>query len=250
MPRAAPAEKPPLGAASPLGLARRQRLSDQLYGQIFEQIVSGLLGEGERLPPETELCRAFGVSRPVVREALQRLGADGLVRTRQGSGTYVMARPAARVADFVDPGEIPGYLRCMEVRIVLETAAARYAAERRTASALDRIIIAHREFAAAAAAGTIPPAADLAFHQAIAAASGNAFFTTLLDKLEAALTGLMSLGLRLTETSVASRAVRALDEHALILEAITAQDLDAAETAMRFHLSQSRRRMIDRNRDR
>lgn len=244
MPRAAPAEK------ALLGLARRQRLSDQLYGQIFEQITSGRLGEGERLPPETALCRTFGVSRPVVREALQRLGADGLVRARQGSGTYVMARPAARVADFVDPGEIAGYLRCMEVRIVLEAAASRYAAARRSAVALERIVLAHRDFAAAVATGIIPPATDLAFHHAIAAATGNDLFPTLLGKLEAALTGLITLGLRLTETGVASRAARALDEHALILEAIAAGDLDAAETAMRFHLSQSRRRMIDRNRDR
>ncbi|MGH7066724.1 MAG: FadR/GntR family transcriptional regulator [Acetobacteraceae bacterium] len=231
-------------------LARRQRLSDQLYGQIFEQITSGRLGEGERLPPEIALCRTFGVSRPVVREALQRLGADGLIRARQGSGTYVMARPAARVAEFADPGEISGYLRCMEVRIVIEAAAARYAAERRSAAALERIAAAHREFTAATAKGVIPPATDVAFHHAIAAASGNEFFLALLGKLEAALTGLITLGLRLTETGVKSRAAHAFDEHALILEAIAAQDPDAAETAMRFHLSQSRRRMIDRNRDR
>ncbi len=235
---------------SPLVLGRRQRLGDQLYGQIFEQIVSGRLREGVRLPPEKEICRMFGVSRPVVREALQRLGADGLVRARQGSGTYVMARPVARVADFVDPGEIAGYLRCLEVRIGLEAAAARYAAERRSGAELERIVAAHRAFAAEAAAGPISPAKDLAFHHHIAEASGNEFFAATLAVLEDKLIGFMSLGLRLTETGSKSRAKRALDEHAVILEAIAAQDADAAETAMRFHLGQSRRRLIDRNRDR
>jgi len=58
---------------------QRMRLSDQLYGQIFDRIASGQLNVGDKLPSENEICRQFGVSRPVVREALLRLRADGLV---------------------------------------------------------------------------------------------------------------------------------------------------------------------------
>ncbi|MBN9058887.1 MAG: FadR family transcriptional regulator, partial [Rhizobiales bacterium] len=69
--------------------ARREKLADILYGQILEQIVSGTFAAGDRLPSENDICKAFEVSRPVVREALQRLQADGLVIARQGAGTFV-----------------------------------------------------------------------------------------------------------------------------------------------------------------
>ena len=82
------------GAGLILVPGRRQLLSDQLYGQILDQIVAGVLNEGDRLPPEKEICKMFGVSRPVVRDALLRLRADGLLRARQGSGTFVMPQNA------------------------------------------------------------------------------------------------------------------------------------------------------------
>ena len=72
---------------------RKERLGDLLYGQILEQITSGALKEGDKLPSESEICRSSQVSRPTVREALMRLSADGLITTRQGSGTYVRQRP-------------------------------------------------------------------------------------------------------------------------------------------------------------
>jgi GntR family transcriptional repressor for pyruvate dehydrogenase complex len=62
----------------------RVRLADQVYGQIFEQIVSGGLNVGDKLPSENEISERFGVSRPVVREALLRLRADGLITAHQG----------------------------------------------------------------------------------------------------------------------------------------------------------------------
>jgi GntR family transcriptional regulator, transcriptional repressor for pyruvate dehydrogenase complex len=239
----------PAGGSS-LVLGRRQRLGDQLYGQILEQIVSGRLREGVRLPPEKEICRMFGVSRPIVRQALLRLRADGLVQARQGSGTFVMARPAARLADFAEPRLVAGYLRCLEVRIVLEGAAARYAAERRGQHELDRIVAAQAAFGAEVALGTMSPERDLAFHNSIVMATGNEFFPSVLGQIHEALGGFMSLSLRLTRTGSKSRAEQVLQEHAVILEAIAVQDADAAEIAMRYHIGQARRRMIDRNRDR
>lgn len=236
--------------AAPLILARRQRLGDQLYGQLLEQIVNGRLAEGSRLPPETEICAAFGVSRPVVRQALQRLRADGLVQARQGSGTYVLARPAARLAEFVEPANVASLLRCLEVRVGLEGAAARYAAERRSTRELEQIIAAHDAMRAEADShGAMTPEADLAFHTAIAKASGNGFFPRLLAELQGELRGFMSLSLNLTRTSSGERTAQVLHEHRLILDAIRGQEAEAAETAMRFHIIQARHRMIDRNRD-
>ena len=87
----APAEHDAAGALV-LERGHRVRLADQLYGQIFEQIVSGGLNVGDKLPSENEISERFGVSRPVVREALLRLRADGLITAHQGLGTFVAMR--------------------------------------------------------------------------------------------------------------------------------------------------------------
>ncbi len=241
-------EKSPSGPAG-FVLNKRQSMGDQLYGQILEQITSGRLPEGTRLPAEIELCKMFGVSRPVVRQALQRLQADGLVHARQGSGTYVMARPADRLASFAEPQRVAEFLRCIEVRLVLEGSAARFAAERRSPSELQAIELAHDLFAQEVARGQLSPQGDLAFHMAVAAASNNDFYPLLLEHLHEALEGFMNISLSLTRTSPRERASAVLQEHALIVEAIRVQDPDAAEVAMKFHITQARRRVIDRNRD-
>ncbi len=230
-------------------LIRRQSMGDQLYGQILEQIMSGRLLEGTRLPAELDLCKTFGVSRPVVRQALQRLRADGLVQARRGSGTYVMARPADRLAEFAQPREVAEFLRAIEVRLVLEGNAARYAAERRSTEELKAIEAAHESFRLETESGSMTPAGDLRFHMAIANASGNNFFAALLSHLETIVSGFMNVSLSLTRTSPHERASMILQEHALILEAIASQDGEAARVAMQFHITQARRRMIDRKRD-
>jgi DNA-binding FadR family transcriptional regulator len=74
----------PATPRAPQTAVRAQRLGDQLYERILHRIVAGELAEGERLPSEARLCEEFGVSRPVVREALSRLQADGMVVSRQG----------------------------------------------------------------------------------------------------------------------------------------------------------------------
>jgi GntR family transcriptional repressor for pyruvate dehydrogenase complex len=228
---------------------RRQRLGDQLYGQILDQIVAGQLAEGERLPSEAQLCEMFGVSRPVVREALQRLRADGLVLARQGSGTFVMARPAARLTSFAAPADIALFLRCIEVRLPLEGAAAALAAERRTPAQLARIEEAHAAFGQSGGQIAMQPESDMSFHRSIAEAAGNELFVTCLEHVRETLTGFMHVSLSLTRTGPKERAVAVMHEHRQIVEAIRAQDAETARIAMQFHISQARLRMIDRNRE-
>src|SRR5271155_1993715 len=121
---------------------RRERLGDQLYGQLLEQIVSGTLKEGDKLPSEHQICRAFEVSRPTVREALMRLHADGLVTTRQGSGTFVQQRPSDHLTRLAKGSDVAGMLRRPQVRTALEGPAAALAAQRRTTGQMDRIFAA------------------------------------------------------------------------------------------------------------
>lgn len=227
---------------------QRKRLGDQLYGEIFDHILKGDLKEGDRLPTEKEICESFKVSRPVVREALMRLRADGLVQSRQGAGTFVASRPASRIASFASPRDVAAYLRCIEARLPLEGAAARLAAERRTPEELRAIEEAHEAFRARID-DPDSAQADLAFHEAVVAATGNEFFAATLRSLNEALSGFMKLTLNLTRTGPRERARQVLEEHMRVVEAIRRQDGESASLAMRFHIDQARRRLVDGKRD-
>lgn len=236
-------------AALHLEPGRRQRLGDQLYGQILDHMIEGRLKQGDRLPTEKAICAMFGVSRPIVREALLRLRADGLIQSRQGAGTFVTNQPTARLKSFTTTDDLAGYLRCLEVRLALEGATARLAADRRTEAQLSRIDTTHEAWRREIEGDGAQPESDLAFHEAIAAATGNEYFHTTQLGLNDATLGFMRVSLGLTRTGSQQRARQVLDEHVRILEAIRAQDAELAEVAMRYHIGQARRRVIDRSRD-
>jgi GntR family transcriptional repressor for pyruvate dehydrogenase complex len=232
-----------------LAPGRRQSLGDQLYAQILDQLVSGRLQEGDRLPSETEMSEMFGVSRPIVRDALLRLKSDGLLYGKQGSGTYVLRRPVDRLKTFATADDIAGFLRFIEARIPIETTAAKLAARNRTESQLQRIVEAHEHIAYQFASDTITPKIDLEFHGAIAAATGNEFYVDLFEFIREKLTQFMMLSLKLTRTGSQERALTVIAEHKQILDAIRTQDSEVAEVAMHLHISSARRRLIDRQSD-
>ena len=229
---------------------RRERLGDLLYGQILEQIMSGALNEGDKLPSENQICRLFQVSRPTVREALMRLHADGLVTTRQGSGSYVQRRPPDQLMRLAKVSDIAGMLRCLEVRIALEGQAAMLAAQRRTPSQMEDITTALAALRAAFEDGSVPAQADFEFHRAVAGASGNALFAELLDMLNEIIQQAMTVALGLTRVGSKDRARRVVEEHEAIAEAIAHGDAEAAGLAMRYHLHRARQRVTDGQRDR
>jgi GntR family transcriptional regulator, transcriptional repressor for pyruvate dehydrogenase complex len=228
---------------------RKERLGDQLYGQLLEQIVSGALKEGDKLPSEHQICRSFEVSRPTVREALMRLHADGLVTTRQGSGTFVLQRPSDHLTRLAKVSDIAGMLRCLEVRAALEGPAAALAAQRRTTNQLDRIFAALDALKDAFQESGVPARADFEFHRAVADASGNPLFVDLLEMLNETIEHAMTVALSITRAGSKERARRVIEEHESIAEAIARSDADAASLAMRYHLYRSRQRVTDRQRD-
>lgn len=228
---------------------KRERLGDLLYGQILEQIVDGTLQEGSRLPSEHQMCQAFGVSRPTVREALMRLHADGVVTTRQGSGTFVQRRPSHHLTTLAKVADVAGLLRCMEVRIALEGSAASLAATRCSPEAMARITQALAALQAAFDDEKVPASADFEFHRAVAEASGNALFPELLDTLSDSIAGGMKLALGITSVGSKERSRRVVDEHQAIAEAIERRDPEAAGLAMRYHLHRARQRITDGQRD-
>lgn len=229
---------------------KKERLGDRLYGQILEQIASGALRPGDKLPSENELSRAFNVSRPVIRQALVRLQADGLVATRKGLGTIVQNAPPEGLTRFSQPSDVAHMLRCLELRLAVEGQAAAWAAMRHSAPELRRIGRALELMGEQLTRdGGVTAAADLAFHQAVAAASGNILFEQVLQSLDDAIRRGMIIALGLTKERSPERAQRVLDEHRAIYDAIARRDAQGAELAMRYHLDRVRQRVADGKRD-
>lgn len=228
--------------------APNRRLADILYGQLLEQIMAGALVRGQQLPTENAMCQAFGASRPVVREALMRLKADGLVEARRGSGTYLIRTPSPNVSRFVQPSDFAGYLRAFEVRNAIEPVAAGYAARRRTPEDMARIGDAADILSSAVEAGEGGLKLDIAFHRAIAAATGNEFFVRQLEVVGAQVEGFITVSLGLTRLGSSQRKSAVQLEHRQIVEAIDMGDAELASVYMRYHLSQARRRLTDATR--
>jgi DNA-binding FadR family transcriptional regulator len=78
---------------------KTERLSDRIAQELEQSIIDGALSPGERLPAERQLAERLGVSRPSLREAIQKLASKGLLHSRQGGGTYVAAAPQDSVTD-------------------------------------------------------------------------------------------------------------------------------------------------------
>lgn len=116
----------------------RQTASDAIFDQIAEEIVRGRIDAGAALPAERALSEQFGVSRPAVREALQRLGQAGLVETRHGDATRVLDYRDASGFDLLgrllftpEGGVDPAVVRSvLEMRLAIGADAARRCAER------------------------------------------------------------------------------------------------------------------------
>src|SRR5690606_36924987 len=190
----------------------RQRLGDKLYGLILEQILSGELRVGDRLPSEHESSRAHDISRPVVREALLRLLANLLITAQQGRGTFVTHQPEVRMKSFDNADNIAFYLRAQEIRQVLEGDAARLAAMRRTRAQLKAIEAASQNFNAMVRRKEVTAEADLAFHMSIAEASGNELYVTVLESILEPVQGFMRLTLNLTRTGSQQRSMMVMNE--------------------------------------
>lgn len=228
----------------------RPRLSDAVYGQLLQDIMSGGLSAGDRLPTENQLAQRFAVSRPVVREALQRLQTDGVVISRQGSGTYVQRSPSQQVAALTREFSLHEVLQSLELRMALEELSARLAARHRSDPQMQAIEQATEALAKVFGKGTQAKAADYAFHHAIAVASGNALLLEALEQQAERLMGGMNVTLSLTRAASAQRRKRVLDEHDRIVHAIRIGDAESAAIAMRYHLDQARNRLLDRQLDR
>lgn len=221
----------------PMRKTRGQRLPDTVAAQIAAAVRSGEFEAGKKLPPERELAERFGVSRNVVREAVNELRSRGLLATRQGSGSVVIDKAHKPVNDLfmhVMAGRLDGEAKLLELRCALEIDAARYAAGRATRRQRD--VLAGLLDAYDAAGDDLDACVrlDLAFHRALVQASHNELFGVVLASIDELLAKARRASLRRSGVKPASAS------HRRILKAVLSGQPAAAGRAMERHLAQTR----------
>jgi DNA-binding FadR family transcriptional regulator len=227
-------------------LRRRPRtLALELVEALGDRIRDGRIASGAKLPTEAAVMREFGVSRTVVREAISKLQASGLVETRHGIGTFVVGfgdGAPFRIApeQFATLRDV---IAVLELRIGIETEAAALAAQRRTAGNLAEMRAALDAFDSAVAAGRDAVGPDFQFHLEIARATQNSHFAELMGTLGAMIIPRARLERPAAPDDDRLQYLRRVNaEHESIFDAIAGQDGEAARAAMRTHLANSRER--------
>ncbi len=220
-------------------------LSDEVCNRLAEEITSGKLAAGAKLPSEQEMMTAMGVSRTVIREAVAALRARGLVITRQGAGAFV-STDTSRQPYVIDPdglGSLNGVIEVLELRMAVEAEAAAIASERATATQIKDIRHAQQDLTRAIAKGDRGIKEDLAFHRSIAVATQNNRFVEFLEYLGRLIIPRQSIrSFEGQPDDMRSYLQRIEREHEAILQAIEARAPKKARDAMRKHLLNSRER--------
>lgn len=220
------------------------RLADRAYTGIVQIINDDNLVAGDRLPSEARLAEMFGMSRTIVREALVRLASDGITEARRGAGSYVKRRPSARLGAHMPMAELAATLGTYEVRFVLEAEAARLAAHRRSSEQMANI----EDHLAALRTALLSSAPahdeDWLLHRAIAEATANTAFVSIFDHLHDEVEKILKAGVEISRSRPSEVIAAMMGEHDAIVDAIRAQDGDGAALAMRWHLSQGRKRLM------
>ena len=211
----------------------RQSLADDLAHRI-QQLITGNYEVGERLPSIAEMARRFGVGPPTLREALKKLETVGMVDIRHGSGVYVgKGHDALLMPNPVYTGAVSKKLLTdlIEARIPIEMKSTALAATHATEAQLAEM----RDLLARAEASLDDDealsAVNMAFHQAIAQASGNSVLSQVLDVLRS----LFQQEQQLILDIYGSRRQDHV-EHVGILEALEQRDEALAVERMRAHL--------------
>ena len=228
--------------------ARQKNLGDIVFDRLIESIKSGAYAQDERLPPEHALAAEFQVSRPIIREALQRLKDQGLIHSRRGSGNFVQNQGLRKPLGFTQVENAADLEKCYEFRLSIEPQAAAAAAERHEAAGLAEIAAALDLMRVATGRQIHLEDADFSFHLAIARASGNPYFATAMEALkEHIAVGMKSHGqsLRGSDNGLAE----VYCEHKAICEAIGDRQIELARDLMVAHLECSRDRMMWQSED-
>ena len=210
--------------------------AEEVVVRLREMIHRGDLKSGDRLPPERELAKQLGVSRPTLRAGIRSLAAVGVLKSRQGAGTFVVEADASPALDS-NPLRLMASLHgfssaeMFEARLLLEMAITGLAAERATSEHLAALAEELAEMFATLDEPEEYLVHDMRFHQVIAAASGNRIITALMNMVASIL-----FDVRSKTVHRAHDLKESADMHRLIFRAVREGNTEAARSAMRDHL--------------
>jgi GntR family transcriptional regulator, transcriptional repressor for pyruvate dehydrogenase complex len=220
---------------------RGNTTAEEVVGRLRDMIQTGKLASGDRLPPERDLAKLLGVSRPTLRAGIRSLTAVGILQSKQGAGTFVAEAEASPTLDTSAlrlMSALHGFTsdEMFEARLALEMSIAGLAAERATSEDMAKLA---EEIAGMYSAIEKPEqylVHDMLFHQSVAAASGNRILTALMNMVATILFDYRS--------KTVKRAIDLKDsaeQHHNIYRAIREHDVEGARQAMRFHLLETQR---------
>jgi len=221
-------------------------LTERITRMLMDEITGGQYQLGEVLPPEQVIADRLGVSRTVLREAVSRLKAEGIVSSKQGRGLAVIANTPLSVLRMhaANEEDVEQILSIVELRRGFEIEAAALAAERRTAEDLAEMRDALAEMAKAIDSGEVARGvdADLRFHRAVARATRNRNYIMFFDFLAVLLRKNLEVS-RSRSAKVSGRGALAQKEHAKLLAAIEKGDPGLARECARTHVENTESRL-------
>jgi DNA-binding FadR family transcriptional regulator len=211
-------------------------LTDDAISQIKAMITSGELGPGDRLPREPDLAALIGVSRNSLREAVRALSMVGILDVRQGNGTYVSSMSTGSLLEslsfLLEFRRDSGVVEFLQVRRILEPAAAAIAARTMTPEQIDGLRASVRATGVSTDITELVRH-DLAFHSAIAVSTGNTVLASMVDTVSMP-TERARIWRGLTDTDAVTTTIH---EHVRIIEAIEAHDPELAAARTLTHIS-------------
>lgn len=216
---------------------------EQAIGQLRDFIADGGFGPGVRLPPERELCETLGMTRNVLRRALDALEREGALWRHVGKGTFVAdADPGGRTDPLVELGRQITPYRMMRARAAIEPAIAREAAVNASGKALMAMQLAMERAHSASSWAEYEKQDDL-FHRAIAEASDNMLLLALFDQLNTVRRA-VAWGTVVRDNQRPPSNHSSFAEHEGIAMEIAARRPEAAYEAMRNHLKSVSERLF------
>lgn len=224
----------PFFAARPASPAR---LADAVSDAIAAALFDGRIAPGEPLPPEGEIAREFGVSKPIAREALRQLTSAGLVFTQQGKVARAKAlngESLERIYGYAVRSSLTRLREANEMRRVIETGIVRLAAQRREAAGMAAMQLALNEMRTGLGDPAAFTEADILFHVGLAMATGNSMIRVQMEGMRSVQREVSDLFSRRANRSAADWEAT-IERHAALYRAVEAGDVTQAEHCIAQH---------------
>jgi len=219
---------------------RRETLPEQLADELMDRVAREQLSPGDYLPPAGTLAEEYGVSRPVVREALRMLEARGVIRTLNGRGAVLQPISHEQLSQFFARAVLmreESLVELLEVRKGLEVESALLAAQRATAGDLDRITKLVHDMGQVVGEGEAYAELDARLHLEIASAAHNKMLLFLIESIREPLKKSIEAGLRSRENIAHHQRVQELHEDLAV--ALRAGDSQRAAAVMTLHFDEA-----------